>query len=74
MVVSSEVTGLGTSSVRTREVVRKPDGTVAAEGECVLVPRDTATRRSRPLTPAERRRVDAALAAATTAPAPPGRP
>ena len=62
VVVTSEVTGYGTSSVRTREVVRKPDGTVAAEGECVLVPRDATTRGSRPLTEAERTVLSAVVA------------
>jgi acyl-CoA thioester hydrolase len=62
VVVSSEVTGYGTSSVRTRELVRKTDGTLAAEGECVLVPRDAETRGSRRLTDDERARLDAALA------------
>ena len=61
IVVSSEVTGYGRSSVRTREVVRKTDGTVAAEGECVLVARDHETKRSRPLTDDERTAVEAAL-------------
>jgi acyl-CoA thioester hydrolase len=64
VVVSSEVTGYGTSSVRTRELVRKTDGTLAAEGECVLVPRAAQARGSRRLTDAERTRLDAALDAA----------
>ncbi|MFZ0324434.1 MAG: acyl-CoA thioesterase [Actinomycetes bacterium] len=61
VVVRSELVGYGTSSVRTRETVHKPDGTVAAEGECVLVARDQETKRSRPLTEAERRSMDEAL-------------
>jgi len=58
VLVRSRVEGYGTSSVRTREVVLKSDGTVAAEGECVLVPRDRERRRSRRLTDAERDRLD----------------
>jgi acyl-CoA thioesterase FadM len=51
--VESWVTGYGTSSVRTAEVIRKRDGTVAAEAETVVVPRDAALGRSRPLHPKE---------------------
>jgi acyl-CoA thioester hydrolase len=61
VIVSSELTGYGRSSVRTREVVTKRDGAVAAEGECVLVARDLETRRSRPLTVEERAMLDATL-------------
>jgi acyl-CoA thioester hydrolase len=61
VIVSSELTGYGRSSVRTREVVTKRDGAVAAEGECVLVARDLATKRSRPLTVEERTMLDATL-------------
>jgi len=71
VLVSSELVGYGRSSVRTREVVRKLDGTVAATGECVLVARDPSTKRSRPLTASERTSLDAALAetdAATSTP------
>lgn len=53
VVVSSRVVGFGTSSVRSREVVRKRDGTLCSEGGAVVVPRDAATGRSRPLTPEE---------------------
>jgi acyl-CoA thioester hydrolase len=51
---------LGTSSVRTREAVIVDDGEVAAEAEAVLVARDPETRRPRPLTGAERARLEAA--------------
>lgn len=61
VVVSSEVTGHGRSSVRTREVVRKADGTVAAEGVAVLVPRSPDGSGSRPLTDAEQATLAAAL-------------
>lgn len=65
--VLSRVVGYGRSSVRSREVVRKPDGTVAAEGGAVVVPRDTATGRSRQLTAAEIALIDAELTADQTA-------
>jgi acyl-CoA thioester hydrolase len=58
VLVRSELVGYGRSSVRTRETVVKLDGTVAAEGECVLVARDRQTGRSRPLTEAERAALD----------------
>ncbi len=45
---------IGRSSVRTREEIRKLDGTLSAEAASVIVPRDPATGRSRPLTEAER--------------------
>lgn len=48
--VQATVAGHGTSSIRTREVIRTQDGSVAAEAEAVIVPRDPATQRSRPLT------------------------
>lgn len=47
--VESWVTGHGTSSVRTSEVIRKLDGTVAAQAETVLVPRDPDSGASRRL-------------------------
>ena len=62
VVVRSRLEGYGTSSIRTSEVVLKDDGPVAADGECVLVPRDGRTNRSRPLTDAERATLGAALA------------
>lgn len=49
----------GRSSITTREVVRAPDGEVAAEAEVVLVAQDPDTGRSRPLTDQERARLDA---------------
>jgi acyl-CoA thioester hydrolase len=45
---------IGRSSIRTREEVRKLDGTLSAEAASVIVPRDPTTGRSRPLTEAER--------------------
>ena len=50
---------IGTSSVRTREELRKLDGTLSAEAEAVLVARDLEAGRSRPLTSAERAAFDA---------------
>jgi acyl-CoA thioesterase FadM len=63
IVVKSRVAGFGRSSVRTREVVYKPDGTVAAEAGAVSVPRDNETGNSRPLTDQERAVLEASLAA-----------
>ncbi len=51
--VESTVTGWGTSSIRTSELITLPDGSISAEGNTVMVARDKATGRSRPLTPAE---------------------
>jgi acyl-CoA thioester hydrolase len=46
---------LGRSSIHTREEIVTWDGRVAAEAQAVLVVRDPATRRPRPLQAAERR-------------------
>ncbi|MEA2556113.1 MAG: acyl-CoA thioester hydrolase [Actinomycetota bacterium] len=59
--VRSEVAGLGTSSVRTRERIFKSDGTLAAEAASVIVPRNAEGTGSRPLTEDERRTIDAAI-------------
>lgn len=61
--VRSRVVGFGRSSVRSREVVLKADGSLAAEGGAVVVPRDTTTGRSRPLTADEIALIEAELAA-----------
>jgi acyl-CoA thioester hydrolase len=61
--VSCRVTGYGTSSVRTAEEVRKADGTLAAEAESVVVPRDPQSGRSRPLDEDERTVLHRAIAA-----------
>ncbi|HEX2045476.1 MAG TPA: thioesterase family protein [Gaiellaceae bacterium] len=45
---------LGTSSLRTREELLTRGGATAAEAQAVLVARDRATRRSRPLEERER--------------------
>lgn len=60
-VVRCRVTGFGTSSVRTREEVRKADGSLSAESESVLVPRDPDTGRSRPLTDDEKAALERAI-------------
>lgn len=60
--VESRLVGYGTSSVRTAEVIRKLDGTVAAEAETVLVPRASDHTSSRPLSADERGRLDQWLA------------
>jgi acyl-CoA thioester hydrolase len=59
--VRSEVAGLGTSSVRTRERIFKSDGTLAAEAASVIVPRNREGTGSRPLTEDERRTIEAAI-------------
>jgi acyl-CoA thioester hydrolase len=61
--VRSRVVGFGRSSVRSREVVLKSDGSLAAEGGAVVVPRDAATGSSRPLTADEIALIEAELAA-----------
>ena len=49
--VRCAVASFGTSSVRTTETIVKADGTVAAEAEAVIVPRDASdAARSRRLT------------------------
>jgi acyl-CoA thioester hydrolase len=45
---------IGTSSIRTQELIVTRDGELVAEAEAVLVARDPSTRRSRPLTDTER--------------------
>ncbi len=55
---------IGRASLRTREEVAKLDGTLSAEAESVVVARDPATGRARPLTEEERAALEAELAAA----------
>ena len=64
VVVSATLARIGTSSITLREEIRTLDGTLSAEAESVLVARDRATGRSRPLTDAEREALGAALAPA----------
>jgi acyl-CoA thioester hydrolase len=61
VVVRCWIESFGRSSVRTREEIRKLDGSLAAEASSVVVPRDPAGSGSRPLTDEER----AALTRAT---------
>jgi acyl-CoA thioester hydrolase len=63
VVVSTTLVRIGTSSIGLREEIRKLDGTLAAEGDSVIVARDRETGRSRPLDEAERSALEAALAA-----------
>jgi acyl-CoA thioester hydrolase len=61
VIVRCELESIGASSVRTREEVRKQDGTISAEARSVVVPRDPKTARSRPLTDAERVALEAEI-------------
>jgi acyl-CoA thioester hydrolase len=63
IVVRAWVDSIGRSSVRTREEVRKLDGTLSAESEAVVVPRDPEKGGSRPLTHEEREALEEALEA-----------
>ncbi len=53
-IVARGLGGIGTSSIRTQELIVTRDGELVAEAEAVLVARDPSTRRSRPLTDTER--------------------
>jgi acyl-CoA thioester hydrolase len=59
VVVSCSLDRLGTSSIRTREEVRKRDGTLSAEAAAVIVPRDGKAGGSRPLSDRERKLLEA---------------
>ena len=61
VVVSCELERIGTSSLTLREEIRMEDGTLSAESEAVLVARDRANGRSRPLSEAERASLEGAL-------------
>jgi acyl-CoA thioester hydrolase len=61
VVVRAGVAGYGRASVRTWERVEKPDGSVSAESESVIVPRDPEGSAGRPLTDQERGRLDRAI-------------
>jgi acyl-CoA thioester hydrolase len=54
VIARASIERIGTSSITTAVVLELPDGTVALEGRAVLVAWDLQTRRSRPLTAAER--------------------
>jgi acyl-CoA thioester hydrolase len=74
--VRCRLASFGRGSIRTSEEIVKADGRVAAVAEAVVVPRDPATGRSRPLTDAERALLQAELdrsaEAGETRAAPPG--
>jgi acyl-CoA thioester hydrolase len=59
VIVRCELDHIGTSSIRTREEIRKRDGTLSAEAAAVIVPRDPQTGTSRPLTEQERKLLEA---------------
>jgi len=64
VVVRCQVTGFGTSSVRTAERVLTADGRLSAESESVIVARDSDTRHTRPLTGEEKAILQGAIDAA----------
>ena len=63
IVVRCRLESIGRASVRTREEIAKRDGTLSAEAGSVIVPRDPANGRSRPLTEDERAALEQELAA-----------
>ena len=62
VVALCSVAAVGRSSVRTREEIRKLDGSIAAQAESVIVPRDRESNRSRPLNDLERAILEAEVA------------
>ena len=58
VVLRTEITAVGDSSVRFAQSVLGPDGEVAAEAEAVLVAWDPETRGSRAITADERRALE----------------
>jgi acyl-CoA thioester hydrolase len=63
VIVSTTLVRIGTSSIGLHEEIRKLDGTLAAEGDSVIVARDRETGRSRTLDEAERSALEGVLAA-----------
>lgn len=61
MIVRCGITGFGTSSIRTGELVHAADGRLSAEAESVIVARDPEAGRSRPLSDAERNTLQRAI-------------
>ena len=61
VLVRCRLASIGRSSVRTREEIVKADGTIAAEAEAVVVPRDPDADGSRPLTESELESLQAEL-------------
>jgi acyl-CoA thioester hydrolase len=54
VVVRCRLDSFGRASIHTREEIAKGDGTIAAEAESVIVPRDANAMKARSLTEAER--------------------
>ena len=67
VVVRCGLASFGRSSIRTKEAIVMSDGTLAAEAEAVVVPRDPKADRSRPLSEAERELLKAELERETRA-------
>jgi acyl-CoA thioester hydrolase len=61
VLVSCSLARIGNSSLTLNEQIRTRDGELAAEAEAVLVARDRALGRSRPLSEAERQAFERAL-------------
>ena len=61
IVVRCRLASVGRSSIRTKEEIVMLDGTLAAEAEAVVVPRDPDADRARPLTEHERELLQAEL-------------
>ena len=59
VIVRCRLGRIGTSSIRTREEIRKRDGTLSAEASAVIVPKDAKADGSRPLTDQERKLLEA---------------
>ncbi len=63
VIVRCRLDRIGTSSIRTREEIRKRDGTLSAEASAVIVPKDVKAGGSRPLTDQERKLLEADMEA-----------
>jgi acyl-CoA thioester hydrolase len=64
VIVRCRLDSYGRSSIRTREeILKADDGSLRAQAESVIVPRDPDIMRSRPLTDEEKAVLDAELAA-----------
>jgi acyl-CoA thioester hydrolase len=61
VIVRCRLASYGRSSVRTREEIRKADGTVSADAESVIVPRDPDALSARRLTDREKAILDEEL-------------
>ena len=62
VIVRCRLASYGRSSVRTREEILLPDGTMSANAESVIVPRDPETLKARRLTDDETKILDKELA------------